>query len=311
MCGICGGLKVILVGPADEFNRNLASKMSIPIIDLQRRVFPDGEVCPRIMIEREDQLRGEEVILSMRMPSKSCNPNSYLVEVLLAVRNLREHIRASNIQVIMPYFPYARQDNIFRPGEPLSAKYVANLLEEAGVETVYAVTVHLHRVGSFPGLFQRARGVNISGFPSLAEVLKRMDLVNPYIIAPDEEALVWAKEVAECLGTEDYVAFIKERDLETGEIRTTIKEIDVRGRDAVVIDDIVSTGGTMANAVRAVREMGARRVYSAFVHPVLVGNALDRIIGGGANEIIASDTLIWEGSKASVVDQLVEEIKGR
>jgi ribose-phosphate pyrophosphokinase len=211
----------------------------------------------------------------------------------------------------MPYFPYARQDNIFRPGEPLSAKYVANLLEEAGAEAVYAVTVHLHRVGSFPGLFQKARGVNISGFKSLAEVLKKVDLQNPYIIAPDEEAMVWAKEVAEYLGTEDYTAFIKERDVETGEIKTTIKEIDIEGRDAVVIDDIVSTGGTMANAVKAVKEMGARKVYSAFVHPVLVGNALDRIIGAGANEVIAADTLIWEGSKASVVNQLVEEIKGR
>jgi len=302
---------VIIVGPADDFNRDLASKIGASLVDMQRRVFPDGELCPRIKIKEEDQLKGEEVILSLRMPSKSCNPNSYLIEVLLTIRNLREHMGASNIQVIMPYFPYARQDNIFRPGEPLSAKYVANLLEEAGAERVYAVTVHLHRVGSFPGLFQKAQGVNVSGFPSLAQVLKRMDLVNPYIIAPDEEALVWAKEVAEYLGTDDYTAFIKERDVETGEIKTTIKEIDVKGRDAVVIDDIVSTGGTMANAVRAVKEMGARKVYSAFVHPVLVGNALDRIIGAGANEIIAADTLIWEGSKASVVDQLAEEIKGK
>ncbi|HIE24257.1 MAG TPA: ribose-phosphate diphosphokinase [Candidatus Korarchaeota archaeon] len=303
--------KVILVGPADDFNKNLASKMGISLVDMQRRVFPDGELCPRILIEKEGQIRGEEVILSLRMPSKACNPNAYLIEVLLSIRNLREHIGASSIRVIMPYFPYARQDNIFRPGEPLSAKYVANLLEKAGAETVYAVTVHLHRVGSFPGLFQKARGVNISGFRSLAEVLKKVDLQKPYIIAPDEEAMVWAKEVAEYLGTEDYTAFIKERDVETGEIKTTIKEIDIEGRDAVVIDDIVSTGGTMANAVRAVKEMGARKVYSAFVHPVLVGNALDRIIGAGANEVIAADTLIWEGSKASVVNQLVEEIKGR
>ncbi len=302
---------MILVGPADDFNQNLASKIGIQLVDMQRRVFPDGELCPRVLIDKEDQLRGKEIILSMRMPSKSCNPNSYLVEVLLTIRNLREHIRASSIHVIMPYFPYARQDNIFRPGEPLSAKYVANLLEEAGAETVYAVTVHLHRVGSFPSLFHKAQGVNVSGFPSLADVLKRMNLVKPYIIAPDEEAIVWAKEVAEYLGTDDYTAFVKERDVETGEIKTTIKEIDVRDRDAVVIDDIVSTGGTMANAVRAVKKMGARRVYSAFVHPVLVSNALDRIIGAGANEIIAADTLIWEGSKASVVDQLVEEIRGK
>ncbi len=302
---------MILVGPADEFNRSIASKMGIPLVDMQRRVFPDGELCPRIKIEKEDQLKGEEVILSLRMPSKSCNPNSYLIEVILTIRNLREHVGASSIQVVMPYFPYARQDNIFRPGEPLSAKYVANLLEEAGAERVYAVTVHLHRVGSFPGLFQRAQGVNISGFPSLAAALKQMDLIDPYIIAPDEEAVVWAKEVAEHLGTKDYTAFIKERDVETGEIKTTIKEINVKNRDAVVVDDIVSTGGTMANAVEAVRKMGARKVYSAFVHPVLVGNALDRIIGAGANEIIAADTLIWEGSKASVVDQIVEEIKGK
>ncbi len=297
---------MLLVGPDDDFNRALAKEIDAELVQVDRRVFPDGEVCPRILGE----VRGSDVVLSLRMKAGQCRPNEYLMEVLFTVRNLKEHMSAEDVTLVMPYFPYARQDAIFRPGEPLSSKYVAELLEVAGVSKVVSVTVHLHRLGGFSDLFSDAEAINLSGFEALAQNLRSLPLMDPFILGPDTESINWARELADSYGTDRYDAFKKERDFQTGEIRTFVKEIDIEGRDVVVVDDMVSTGGTMANAVKAAKEMGARIVVSAFVHPVLAPGAVDRILGAGADIILATDTIEWIGSKSTVVPMIARMLRG-
>ncbi len=296
---------MLIVGPDDEFNRRLASLLGVNLVPIERRKFPDGEVCPRVL----GKVQGEDVILSLRMKAGAADVNDYLVELLLTVRNLKEHMGAGSIWAVIPYFPYARQDEIFREGEPLSSKYVAELLEESGVEGVFSVTVHLHRRKSFNELFSRAEAINVDGMKSLARYLRELSLENPFVLGPDTESIVWARDLAGYLGTQDYDSFRKERDLATGEIKTTAKELDLKGRTVIIADDIVSTGGTMANAVREAKRMGAKLVISAFVHPVLAKGAFDRILGAGADMIIGTDTLEWAGSKASVVQELADSLK--
>ncbi len=295
---------MLIVGPKDDFNLRLSELTGFDLVELEERVFPDGEICPRVILNGRD-LEGEEVLLSTRMSSGGGNPNSYLVEVLLTAINLKRELGARKIVALLPYFPYARQDNIFRKGEPLSSKYVADLLRDAGVDEVISVTVHLHRLKSFQDLFAGGvRAINISGFESLARYLLKKDLTSPFILAPDTEGIHWARELAKFMDIAEFESFEKERDLATGEIRTKIKELNLNGRDVIVVDDMVSTGGTMANAVREAKRMGARRIISAFVHPVLVKGALDRILGAGADEIVATDTLRWAGSRVSVTDEV-------
>ncbi len=296
---------MLIVGPDDEFNRALASSLGVKLVSLERRRFPDGEVCPRVL----GDVRGQDVVLSIRMKASSADVNDYLVEFLLTVRNLREHMGVNKIWAVIPYFPYARQDEIFREGEPLSSKYVAELLEESGVDAVFSVTVHLHRRKSFGELFSKAKAINVDGMRSLARYLSKLELDDPFILGPDTESIVWARDLASYLGVKDYDAFKKERDLSTGEIRTVVKELNLKGRTVVIADDIVSTGGTMANAVREAKRMGAKMVISAFVHPVLAAGAFDRILGAGADMIIGTDTLEWAGSKASVIEELASSLR--
>ncbi len=297
---------MLLVGPNDDFNIRLADNLGVKLVALDRRVFPDGEVCPRVL----GDIRGEDVVLSMRMEAGSGSPNRYLMEVLFTLRNLKEHMGAKSITLVMPYFPYARQDAIFRPGEPLSSKYLGELLEAAGADAVISVTVHLHRIGGFSELFEGAKAVNVSGFEALADKIRELPLRDPFILGPDTESIHWARELAHYYGTEEFDAFKKERDVATGEIKTYVKEIDLSGRDVIVVDDMVSTGGTMANAVKEAKRMGARIVVSSFVHPVLAPKAVDRILGAGADIIIATDTIEWSGSKASVVGSIAEAVQG-
>ncbi len=296
---------MLLIGPDDSFNRMLSEKIGAGLVLMERRVFPDGEVCPRVM----NEVRGSDIVLSLRMKAGKCKPNEYLLEMLFTIRNLKEHMNAGDITLIIPYFPYARQDAIFRLGEPLSSKYVAELLEASGISRVISVTVHLHRIDSFSNLFNKAYVINLSGFKSLADRLRLLDLKDPFILGPDTESINWARELAESYEVEEYDAFTKERDVQTGEIKTTVKKIDLSGRDVVVVDDMVSTGGTMANAVKAAKKMGARFVVSTFVHPVLAPGSIDKIIGAGADAIIASDTIEWVGSKASVVPTIAEALR--
>ncbi len=288
---------MLVVGPKDGFSEELAENLKCGFVELDRRGFPDNEVCPRIMLD--NGIKDEHVVLVNRM-QRPTDPNRYLVELLLTIKNLRS-LGVKKIDVVMAYFVYARQDRIFRKGEPLSIQYVLQLLKDAGASQVFSVSVHFQRnEGKLPAPIP---AFSISGFPSIADYLKKLRLKNPIIIGPDKKSGQFAKEIADLMKCSS--AYLeKKRDLDTGTIETKTK-LDVSGRDVVIVDDIASSGSTLIHAIKNLKN--PNRVICAVVHPVLTGDCLEKV--SKKAEFIACNTIASPISKISVAARIAEFIK--
>lgn len=252
--------------------------------------FPDGETYIRFM----NDVEGRDVILVNSIHHK---PNDILVELLFEIETLKD-LGAKRVIGVIPYFAYARQDTRFNPGEVVSFEIVARMLERAGLDEIYTVDLHLHRVRDISEIF-KIPAYNLTAVRDLVRyVSKHYKLEKPLIIGPDEEAEQWAKIAAETLGV-DYDVLEKKR-ISAEEVVIEARTVNVRGRDVIIVDDIISTGGTMAEAVKALKSLGARSIIATCTHALLVGEALYRILRAGAVDIVASDTIPSPVSYVSV-----------
>ena len=225
---------------------------------------------------------------------------------IIYLLQLLDVCREKKVTLVIPYFGYARQDKIFNPGEPMTARAIASalnpLLGEEG--RVYTVNIHARSVLSH----FRCPAENLDATPLLAGRVRTLGLHDPVVISPDKGAMEMAKNAAMHLGAEcDY---LEKTRLSGTEVSMAPKEIDVVGRDAVIFDDMIATGGTMATAITLLRKQGARRVFLAAVHPVLTGNAVLKLYRSGVEAVIAADTLDRSVSTVSVAPLIAEAIRG-
>ena len=211
---------------------------------------------------------------------------------------------AKSIIAVVPYVAYGRQEFRYRPGEAISSNTVFKLIREVNVDLF--VTVDFHNPKSLESLGNRFE--NISAMSSLAEYMKKYNLNGAFSLAPDAGALEFVKITSKILQG-DYGWLEKIRDKNTGEITFKLNAFDVKGKDAVVFDDIISTGSTMAYAVKALKKQGARKVYAACVHPLLIGDARERILQYGALEIVGTDSIQSPVSVVSIAPVIAEALK--
>lgn len=283
----------------DNFGENLAKKMGVRSIRFEKRIFPDGEVCPRLLSTPS----ADEAIIVNRM-TLPMDPNGYFLETLLLAKNLVGH-GIKNVDVAMPYFVYGRQDKIFRPGEPSSAKFILDLLEKTGVRKFYTVTSHAQRHKEMLDLSDMP-AYNINGLIPVAEYLKKKKFKNPIFIGPDQGSEYFAKTVAGILGYK-HDLFYKTRNRDTGKITMT-SDLDLKGKEVILVDDIVSSGSTLVNAIKIAKKNGAKEVYVYVVH--LVSDKGIKNIKPHVKEFLCTDTISTRISKISVVDTLAEKLKG-
>ena len=279
----------IVGGPASQLlaSRTARALGTEPVLCEFNR-FPDGELYLRIA----DEIKNESVILIQSTPT-----DSDLVSLLQLIDACNE---AKELNVVIPYMGYSRQDKRFKPGEPISARAVARCIN---ADRVFTVNIHEKSVlGYFP-----CPAKNLDAAKLLGEYIAGFGLENPILVAPDEGAEGLVKKVSSGLGF-DYDHLQKTR-LSGDTVTIKTKNIDVTGRHVVLVDDMIATGGTMTESIKMLKDQGAVDVYLACVHPVLARNAVLRLFNAGVKDIIATDTLEKAESILSVAPLIADALK--
>ena len=288
----------IIPGPASrELGERIAAILDAEIVPVFFKTFPDGESYIRFDVE---SLEGEDVVV---VQTTSPPQEQKLIQLLLMTDNAYD-MKAKSITAVVPYLAYSRQDKRFLPGEAFSIRTIMKLLEECGVNRL--ITVNTHN----PSILKTFRipVEDLSAIPLLAEYFKTEGLVeNPFSLSMGKKALNVAAEANSVLkGGFDFIS--TKRDVVTGKVTLEDKDLPVKNRDVIIFDDIISSGGTMAKAVKLVKSKGARKVYAACVHPLLMGNAQKRILENGAEEIIGTDSIPTPISKVSIAPLIVNAL---
>jgi ribose-phosphate pyrophosphokinase len=273
----------------------LSRLLSRELLVAEEKVFPDGEKYLRI----PKRLEGDVLLVhSLHQPQ-----DERFVQLLLAV-DAAKGAGASRVIVVVPYFAYARQDKRFLEGEPVSVGALLKAVEAAGADAL--AVVDIHKPSSLDE-WLRIPHFNVLPVGELAGYF-RGKLRDPVVLAPDKGALHRAQLAAQVLGAEyDYLE--KSRDRVTGEVKIAPKSVDVDGRDVLFIDDIISTGGTLVAAAKEVLALGAKRVYAACTHALLVSGALDKLYAAGVEEVVATDTVPSPVSRVSVAEPIAEVVR--
>ena len=254
--------------------------------------FSDGE----IFVEIKESVRGQDIYVVQ----STCPPaNDHLMELLLMLDALKR-ASATTITAVIPYYGYARQDRKVQPRTPISAKLVADLITTAGAHRV--VTVDLH-AGQIQGFFNIPVD-NLYAMPVLLEYIKSLEDKNLVIVSPDAGGTERARQFAKRL--ECGLALIDKRRPRpnVAEVLNVIGEVE--GKTAIIVDDMVDTGGTLVRAAQALKERGAKRVIACCTHPVLSGNAVEKIESSEVEKLIVTDTipLREEAEKSNKIEVL-------
>ena len=280
-------MKVICTEQSQVLATQVARALKTTVVDVKYSRFPDGE---QYLLAGE--IDDEMVIVG------SVVDNDSLVQLMLLVDACD---RATN-RLVLPYMAYARQDKRFKAGEPVSSRVVARALSQ-GVSEVITVNIHEKEVlKSFT-----VPACNISLAKDIGSYIKTLKLDNPLILAPDEGAMVFAEQVAS-VGRWEYDHLEKTR-LSGVEVRMAPRQLSAKARSVVIVDDIISTGGTIATAAGMLYQQGAKDVYAACVHGVFTGGAYARLMATGIRDVICSDTIERGCSRISAADQIAHAIR--
>lgn len=268
---------------AEEVARYLGVSLGKSIVNR----FNDGE----IQIHIDQSVRGKDVvIIQPTCPGTYQSINDNLMELFLLVRTMKRS-SAQSITAVIPYYGYARQDRKTAPRVPISASDIALLLETAGVDRV--ITVDLH-CGQIQGFFHNAPVDNLYAATMFVSHFAQKEIKNVVVVSPDAGGVERAKRFMENLnraGIPSKLAMISKQRAKAGVVDTMNLIGDVNGADAIIVDDLCDTGGTLVLAAKLLKDSGANHVYVAVTHPVFSGSALEKIHNSVIDEMVISDTI--------------------
>lgn len=278
----------------------LAQTAGLPAHAIERHQFPDGELRLRLPLDAQGALPARVVLLRSLH-----QPNEKLVELLLAARTARG-LGAHHLTLVAPYLAYMRQDMAFEPGQVVSQQVVGGFLASL-FDAVVTVDPHLHRVATLQQAVPVPQAVVLSGAQPLADLIARRR-PGALLVGPDGESAQWIAQAAARHGF-DHAVCTKVR---RGDRDVTIElpALDARGRTVVLLDDMASTGRTLALAAQLLRQAGAASVDVAVTHALFAGDALQALHDAGVGEVWSTDCIPHTSNAVPMADVLGEAVRG-
>ena len=260
---------------SEAISKELGTRLGQAKVD----TFSDGEIS----ISIQENVRGKDVFLIQ----PTCAPaGDNLLELIIMVDALKRS-SAGRITAVVPYYGYARQDRRVRSERvPISAKVMADIIERSGIDRVLTVELHSEQIQGFFDIPVD----NVYGTKVMRDDIMRTSSENKLVVSPDVGGVVRSRALAKVLGLSDLAIIDKRRDeANQSEVMNVIG--DVENKDCIIVDDIADTAGTLCNAASALKEKGASKVYAYIVHPVLSGNAIEKISKSKLDQLVVTDTI--------------------
>ncbi len=281
----CKGLKLISGNSNPELAREISEILGCPITKTEIGTFSDGEITVKI----NESIRGKDVFVIQ----STCAPvNDNLMELLILIDALKR-ASAGRINAVIPYYGYARQDRKARARDPITAKLVADLITAAGADRVLTMDLHAAQI---QGFFDMPVD-HLLGIPILAEYFTKKRIDDLVVVSPDLGSVTRSRNFAERLHAPLAIIDKRRPKANVSEVMNVIG--DIKGKNVILIDDIIDTAGTITNGAEALLNMGARCVYAACTHPVLSGPAIQRIENSVIEELVVTNTIPLSEEKRS------------
>ena len=288
-------LSVIAGKSSEDIARKLSRKIKANFVKSQVRIFADGE--SKITLSGNISKKKSIVVQSIYPPV-----DTNLIQTLSLISKAKE--TSSEVIAVIPYMGYARQDREFLPGEIVTMKVLGKLFKGAGASKIIAVDIH--SLIGFKHFSIKTK--NVSAIPELVRYFKKLSLRNPLVVSPDQGGKERAKEFAKELGSE-YIALEKKRDRKTGKVQIKTKNLDeVANRDLILVDDMISTGGSIVKATQFLKKQKCKKVYVACTHALLMNDAEKKIKTAGVTKIVSVNTIPGKTSLVDVSNTIAKAI---
>ena len=288
-------LTVISGKSSENLAKELSKIIKANFVKSEIRVFPDGE--SKITLIGKISKKKSIVIQSIYPPV-----DSNLVQALSLITKAKEN--SSEVIAVIPYMGYARQDREFLSGEVVTMKVLGKLFKGVGASKIIAVDIH-----SLIGLqYFSIKTKNVTAIPDLVEYFKKLSLENPLVVSPDQGGKERAKEFAKEFNS-DYIALEKTRDRKTGKVKIKTKNLKVvENRDLILVDDMISTGGSIIKATQFLKKQKCKKVYVACTHGLLMNDAEKKIKKAGVTSVISTNTIPGKTSKVDISKTIAKAI---
>ena len=286
---------VISGSTSQELAKRLSKNLKADFIKSDLRQFPDGE--SKITLKSKPK-KNTIIVVQSTFPPVDSN----LIQAFSLITKAKQY--SPNVISVIPYMGYARQDKEFLQGEIVTMEVIAKLFHAAGAKKIIVVDIH-----SIIGLKKfKISAKNVSAVPELVKYFKKLSLKNPLVVSPDLGGIDRAKEFAKLLKV-DFIGLKKQRDRKTGKVRIQNSRLhDVVGRDLILVDDMISTGGSIIKATEFLKKQKCNRVFVACTHALLINDAEKKIKKAGVTQIISTNTIPGNTSKVDVSNIIAKAI---